>query len=283
MPPRPEHVLRSQDVELAVDLDAGARAVRWTVGDLSVLAHHGDHSVEHGMYPMAPWAGRVRNNIVRWGDYDYALPTTFASWALHGTVLDQAAEVIRSEADSDGAVLVARVAKSPTWPWPVAIDISWDLRGRTLTTEVIVHSEEFESPAVVGWHPWLLRDLGRGEPIEWSLEATQQVIRGGDYLPTPETKPFDRASGPFDDTFVVPSGVARLRWPGALVIDVHNDAPWYVVFDHHADAVCVEPQSGPPNGVNDGLGQSIPTAGPGRPHRMVTTWTMRDDQPVDQA
>lgn len=283
MPPRPEHVLRWEDVELAIDLESGARAVRWTVGGLSVLAHHKDDAVSHGMYPMAPWAGRLRANRVEWQGYQHQLPPTYASWALHGTALDQPVDILRSEADADGALLVARVAKSPTWPWPVAIDITWELRGRTLTTEISVNSEQGESPAVVGWHPWFVRSVGRGGPLEWRLEATQQVLRGDDYLPSHDVRPYDPDAGPFDDVFVVPSGVATLRWPGALAIDVVNDAPWFVVFDMLPNAACVEPQSGPPNGINDGLGRPIPVAGPGRPHRMVTTWTMRDDPPVEPA
>ena len=34
------------------------------------------------------------------------------------------------------------------------------------------------------------------------------------------------------------------------------------MIDQLPDAVCVEPQSGPPNGINDALGGAIPTAAP---------------------
>ena len=74
-----------------------------------------------------------------------------------------------------------------------------------------------------------------------------------------------------------------MRWPGALQVDIANDADWYVVFDELPAAACIEPQSGPPNAFNDPLGQALPLASPSTPHHMVTRWTVRDDPPADPA
>ncbi len=280
MPPLPEVVLTVGDVELSIDPDAGNRATSWRVGDLSLLAEHGSDPRERGMYPMGPWAGRLRDNAFDFRGRRHALPLTYAGWAMHGTIPTQPAEIIEHRQEADRAVLVARVVEHPGWPWATAIDIAWDLRPRVLTTSITVRPTDEQVPAVVGWHPWFARDLGRGRPLEWAMAAIARAERGSDYLPTGRLMPYDPADGPFDDAFLVPGGRALLRWPEALELEVASDGSWFVVFDQLSRTACIEPQSGPPNGLNDGLGDPVAVATPDQPVRLVTTWTMRDDPPA---
>lgn len=283
MPPRPEHRLEVGDVRLSIDLEAGGRAASWLVGDLSLLARHGVDPEESGMYPMAPWAGRLRDNAVSVHGHAHSFAPSYGPWAIHGLALGAPVEVLESEESADYTRLAVRVDHATGWPWPMAIDLVWELRPRVVTTSIIVHAFEDEFPVVVGWHPWFRRRLAVGESVQWRVDAEEMVERGEDHLPTGRLLPFAPDAGPFDDAFRAPSCRASVRWPGALTVDITNDAPWFVVFDELADAVCVEPQSGPPNGVNDGLGGPIPTAAPGRPHVMSTTWRLSDDRLVDSA
>ncbi len=271
------------DVTLTIDLSLGARATRWTVGDLSLLTGNGDGPVESGMYPMAPWAGRLRDNTVVVGGRTVVLPATRDEWALHGTVLAAPVELIEFEQAADRARLAARVVDHVGWPWPTQVDVTWDLRPRELVTTITVTALEQGFPVVVGWHPWFARHLDRGGPVRWDMNASAQAERGSDYLPTGALLPYDRDAGPFDDAFVVPDGRATVTWPGALSIEILADSHWYVVYDQLAVAACVEPQTGPPDGLNQGLGSAIPTVEPGRPHRLTTRWLMRDDPPADRA
>lgn len=49
----------------------------------------------------------------------------------------------------------------------------------------------------------------------------------------------------------MPDGVeATLTWPGQLELTVSSPAEWVVVYDEQAEAICVEAQTGPPNGLN---------------------------------
>ena len=274
-------VLAVEDVELIVDLDLGARATSWTVDGLSLLAVRGEDPVEFGMYPMAPWAGRTRGNQVTTTGGTHVLPTSYDGWALHGTVLASRLEIVEHRQSKDTATLVARAAKNVGWPWPAEVDVSWQLASRVLTTMITVRAPVEQFPVVVGWHPWFARTLHRGGALEWDMDAAARAVRGPDHLPNGAFVPFDRADGPFDDAFLVPDGHARVRWPGALALDIISDAPWFVVYDQLPDTACVEPQSGPPNGINDGLGRPIPIAAPGRAHQLTTRWLMRDEQPED--
>lgn len=281
-PPR-RVVLRSEDVTLDIDLDAGARAVSWTVAGVEVLARYGSASVNHGMYAMAPWAGRLRDNRLAWGGRVYELPVSHDVWALHGTCLAARSEIVEHERTADGERLVARMGHHPDWPWPMLVDLTWDLRGRELVTVITVHAKTEPFPAVVGWHPWFRRELATASPAEWSLQATGMLERGDDHLPTGGVQPFDPEAGPFDDAFLVPSGRGSVRWPGELRIDIESSGAWFVVFDELAAAVCVEPQSGPPDGLHVRDDYAPPIAAPGRPAVMTTRWVMTDERPGDPA
>jgi aldose 1-epimerase len=270
MPSRPEREVRlsSGPHTVVVDVEAGARATSWTLDGVELLGGAGSGPVEYGMYPMAPWAGRLRGNQVTWNGRQHPLPISHDGWALHGTCLDRPGRVI----EQDATTLVVRFDEHPAWPWRAAVQLSWRLESTTLVTTLEVEALDEPFPAVVGWHPWFRRDLGTGGELEWGLEATEQLVRGADHLPTGERIPYDPDAGPFDDAFVVPSGRAWLRWPGALAVDVASEGGWFVVFDGRPEAVCVEPQSGPP----DGLDGSHGVAEPGAPVTMRTTWSLRE-------
>lgn len=275
MPSRPEdrHLLAVPGAAVEVDLGAGARAVSWTVEGMELLGRYGDDPVQHGMYPMAPWAGRIRGNVVQWSGQAHALPVTHDTWALHGTALAQRARVIDAAAGPQSARVVARIDDRPGWPWPMAVDIGWELSPGVLAATITVHALEESFPVVVGWHPWFRRSLGVGAPLAWHLPATSRLVRGSDHLPTGERVPFSPADGPFDDAFAVPDGTATVTWPGALALDVASDGGWYVVFDELAGFVCLEPQSGPPDGLRAEGDPGV--AAPGSPHVLRTEWRWR--------
>ncbi len=49
----------------------------------------------------------------------------------------------------------------------------------------------------------------------------------------------------------MPDGVdVKLTWPEQFELSVKSRSEWVVVYDEQDEAVCVEPQSGPPNGLN---------------------------------
>jgi aldose 1-epimerase len=276
LPPDRVVHLAAGDIEVDVDLAEGARAIRWSVAGIDLLAAHGSDPVEHGMYPMAPWAGRLRGNHVQWLGAQHDLPLSYDVWAIHGTVLRQPAVELDFTQDDDRATLVARVTDHPGWPWATAVDIHWEVAPASVTTTVTVRALAESFPVVVGWHPWFRRSLGLGDPLEWTLEATGQLEKGSDQLPTGRVLPFDPAAGPFDDAFIVPSGRATVCWPGALAIDIASDSGWYVVFDELPECVCIEPQSGPPDGLHAAYGSPVAIAAPDAPVTMVTTWSVRD-------
>jgi aldose 1-epimerase len=265
-------LLRTSEASATVVPGVGGRLVSWTTGSTELLAARSDHPAEHGCYPMAPWPGRLRGNEVLTADGPVVLPASYREWAIHGTVWTAAFELVhRTES---GAWLQAPLG--PSWPWPGSVLLSWELDGPSLTSVLEVVADEAAGPdgfpAEVGWHPWFRRRLDLGGPAEVSFDAVAMLERGPDHLPTGRHLP-PTGAGPFDDAFAVPDGRASIRWPGAGRLDVASSATWVVLFDELDDFVCLEPQTGPP----DGLGAAAGRARPGSPRSATATWTYTPD------
>jgi aldose 1-epimerase len=60
-----------------------------------------------------------------------------------------------------------------------------------------------------------------------------------------------------------------LRWPGALEVTLRSSCPEWVLFDGPSHAVCLEPQTGPPDAVNLGKASLVV---PGRPLAATFEW-----------
>ena len=250
--------LRSGSASAVVDADGGGRLVRLTAGDTEVLT-------EDGSFVMAPWAGRTGYGRFTWQDVERRLPVPerHAPHAIHGTVRSRPWTVLESSAT------VARldIDLGPDWPWPGRCEQRIELDDDHIRLELSVHTDGPAFPAVVGWHPWFTK------PDAVELQAASLRERGPDHLPTgrllPPPVPGER---PLDDCF------HRPRWPVVLRaggLTIHVDAtgcPDVVVYDEPEHATCIEPQTGPPNGLATG---ECATVEPGRPLVARTTWWWR--------
>jgi aldose 1-epimerase len=265
----------NQRHRVVLDPMQGGRAISWQVDDLELLGSHDAHWVGHGMYPMTPWAGRLRGNRLPNG---VTMPATFQEWAIHGTVASSAVEVDRFE--SNYAELSYRLG-SP-WPWSGRVRMCWTVGASALHTSIEISSDDCSFPVVVGWHPWFRRRLSRGGSATWELRDARLAPRDADRMPSTPMRPATMVDGPFDDTFFAPAD-AVLQWPGALTLRIQNSAHWFVVFDELADFLLVEPQSGPPNGINEPLIGAVTTVEPGAPVVHEVSWQLLRDPRVDQA
>lgn len=262
-------------VELNTALDG--RAVSWRFDGEELLGGPSADPFEHGMYAMGPWAGRLDGNALRVGDGVMAMPPTYREWALHGTVVGRTCRVVAHEQAAAHASAIIDIDLGPTWPWPGTLRAHWHVEADLLRTrlELIAHDEAF--PGVIGWHPWFRRTL-RGSSASWRVDGALLAERDDAYRLSGRLRVPDREQGTYDDAFRG-TGSAILRWPGVISLETHSSAPWFVVFDMRPEAVCLEPQSGPPNGVNDGLGDPIARARPGQPVVLETVWRLSRESP----
>ena len=264
--------LRSGAASATVDAGVGARLAGLTVEGLSLVRRDEPSAYGWGVYPMLPWAGRLRENRFSFAGQVHPLPATYEGWALHGTVLDVPWQV--EEAGEGRAVLSAPLG--PGWPWEGRARQIWELTEDGLAATMEVHSARDPFPASLGWHPWFERRLSRGGDVEIDLPADGMLERGPDYLPTGRVlRPVPRPlTGAYDDAFATPARRATLTWPGALRLEIGSDCDWTVVFSMRPGGVCVEPQTAPPDAFNrDG---SALVVAPGAPltARMDWRWSL---------
>ena len=95
--------LAAPGMSITLDLALGGRATSWLVDGCEILGAESSEPVENGMYPMAPWAGRVRDNTLRHGGGTHLLPASYGEWALHGTVLAAPSVLLSCTSTDEGA------------------------------------------------------------------------------------------------------------------------------------------------------------------------------------
>lgn len=262
--------LAAGDTTLTVDPGNGCR--------LSSLRIRGDEvlrqGAKYGSFPMVPWCGRIENGRFRNGGDVHQMPVNNPPHAIHGTGCDIAWRTARTTGTS-AAFTYDLLDPAAPWPYPGTVTQLVELAedGGSLTLTMGVEAAENSFPAQAGWHPWFVRRLGGagdGADVKIEFAAEWQEERGADHLPN--GRRVDPGPGPWDDCFGMPQGVdVTLTWPGRLELKIASRAEWVVIYDEQDEAVCVEPQSGPPNGLN-----TLPRlVTPIDPLEISTTWSWR--------
>ncbi|MFD3732919.1 aldose 1-epimerase [Streptomyces sp. NPDC058632] len=255
--------LTAGDAEVTVRPGNGGRVSGLRVGGVELL-RQGDR---FGCFPMVPWCGRTRDGRFRDGATVHQLPLNAPPNAIHGTARDAVWRTARKSADE--AVLTYDLVEP--WPFPGRVTQQFTLGEDALTLAMAVETYESSFPAQIGWHPWFNRTLGGpddAQDVRLDFTAAWQEERGDDHLPTGNR--IGPRPGPWDDCFGMPDGVdVTLTWPGRLELRVTSREEWVVVYDEQREAVCVEPQTGPPNGLNTHPRLVTPL----EPLEATTTWT----------
>ncbi|MFM8382915.1 MAG: hypothetical protein ACKOA6_13115, partial [Actinomycetota bacterium] len=110
---------------------------------------------------------------------------------------------------------------------------------------VLTLTADQSMPAQLGWHPWFRR------PVDYSLPFAAMLERDVDGIATAERTPVAPGNrGSFDDCFIGRRGPIVLHYDdGDLALT--SDCSHWTIFDQRPHGICIEPQSGPPNGIND--------------------------------
>lgn len=204
-------------------------------------AHNAD-PMAWGCYPMAPWAGRIRNGVFTFDGVTHQLPINLAPHAIHGTVFTR-----EWRSDSiDGNAVELSCELGPRWPLGGSAKQRIELHDDHLNCQLSVTAGDHDMPAQVGWHPWFVK------PQSAQLLFGDMYVRDANGIPTGELA--TPSPQPWDDCFTNPLAPIELRYKttdnDSLVISVDSDCDHWVIYDQPAHATCVEPQSGPPNGLN---------------------------------
>lgn len=229
---------RRPHVRMTVHPEAGGRVGHLEVGGVQLLrSNPAVGAMMWGIYPMVPWAGRVRHGEFVFDDVRRHLPLNLPPHAIHGTAFDAEWEVV--DAGRDYCELRCPL----TWEFGGVAHQHIHLSEQGATLVLTAAATGTAMPAVVGWHPCFVK------PDDTALEFGRMYERDDDGMAVRRLVP--PKPHPWDDCFVDPLGPLRLRW-GALQVTIASDCDHWVVYDEPADTTCVEPQSGPPDAFTIG-------------------------------
>jgi aldose 1-epimerase len=257
--------LAAGPARLLVDPADGGRLTSFTLAGHELLAAAGPEPTMHGSYVMAPYAGRVRAGRFTHAGHEVQLPLTLPPHGAHGLVLDRPWTV--RDATPRTATLECPIGE----PWPFGGRVVQQIEVGTdgVTQTVAVQADEAAFPASIGWHPWFVRTPEDAGPVRLHLSAAAMLVRDDDYVTTLHRT--DPPPGPWDDCFAGVDWPVVLDWPGLGRLEVTADTDYVVVFDLRDDAVCVEPQTHPP----DALNTAAALVRPGHPLSATTRWRWR--------
>lgn len=233
--------LESPDQKSTVQIEPrhGGRIAAITVDGYQLLVEPTDDPLTWGCYPMVPFAGRIRNGTLDFDGRTHALPHTLGPHAMHGYGFTS------PWAQIDDAAI--RYTFADPWPFAGTATQRFMLADDRLEMCLDVHAVD-RQPINVGWHPWFRRDIGDTHLAELEFTPGLMYERDDDGLPSGRT--FAPRPGPWDDCFTSLSSNPTIRW-GNLALTLSSSADHWVVYNEPDDALCVEPQLGPPNDAND--------------------------------
>lgn len=224
----------------SVDALNGARLSSLRVNSRERLLRHsrGATATSWGAYPMVPFAGRVRDGRFSHNGVQHQLLRNFGAHAIHGTVFDVSWSTV--EQSPVHAVLVASLGAR--WPYKGSVthEIVVDTTGRTVTCTLTVTTTSESMPAQVGWHPWFVR------PATLDVDFTEMYVRDEQYIPS--GRRIAPTPSPWDDCFIGAKRSPTVTFADGARVTVESDCDHWVIYDMPKHALCVEPQSGPPDG-----------------------------------
>lgn len=244
---------------VTIDATNGGRIVQIDLDGIQLLIpsptveRRDSTSFTWGSYPMAPWAGRVRDGRFSFFGVDHKLQlnqddssdgTPGRQHAMHGTVMSQAWTVAEQTATS---VVLSAPLDQPDSGWALGgiAHQRFEVLDGQIRCElsISVGPDARPIPAEVGWHPWW------NKPDRLTFHPDAMYERDAVGLPTGQL--VAPSQGPWDDCFVNTAPVTlHYDRPTHPDITLSSDCDHWVVYDKPGHATCVEAQSGPPDAFN---------------------------------
>ena len=191
-----------------------------------------------GVYPMVPFAGRIRGARFSFAGVTHRLPERATPHAIHGTVDDVEWEV----AGVDSTTLVLTTDLGADWPFSGRVTHTIGVRDGSIRFELALEAID-AMPAQVGWHPWFVR------PARIDHRFSEWMPRDADGMPGEATREkMPSLADAVDDCFVSDGSPVTVRVDN-LELSLSSDCSHWVVYTGAEHGICVEPQSGPPNAI----------------------------------
>lgn len=222
----------------------GGRLASLVVGGMELLVGPDADPMRWGAYPMVPWSGRIRYGRFRFDGVDHQLPITLGPHAIHGTAYTSSWTV--DDGCPDGELRMMAPLGDP-WPFPATVEHLAELRDGGLTMTLRLTADERSMPAMVGWHPWFRRVVD-GSEADLRFAATSMYDLDDEMIPTGRL--VAPCPPPWDNCFTGLESDPTIVWPDRLQLQLSSSADYWTIYTEPEHALCVEPQTDPPDAVN---------------------------------
>jgi aldose 1-epimerase len=224
-----------------------------------------------GSFPLAPWVGTLDTGSFEFEGRKYELP--FGRGAVHGLVAERAWDVVGVPTETSADLAVRIGPQLPGgWPFDGLVRQSFCLDDSSLQMRLEVHCLEGTMPAIAGFHPWFRRRLGAGRAAKVSFAPGRRLIhRDGHHVATT-----DLGQRPWDDLFLDLAASPSVTWPDGPTLTLTSDAPVWVYYERMPDGFCIEPWTGPFQGLGSRWAAVV---SPGNPLVLELTMVIGENDP----
>lgn len=238
--------LEHDDLIVTVQPASGGRVDQIEVRGTQVLIDEGRYrregrrasgmsTMQWGIVPMVPWAGRVRAGRFILKGRPYQLPVVNGGHAIHGVGHAMAWDVTD---ESDRSLsMVLGLPSDDRWPFGGVVTHRVSLDNGAIIMELTLSAVDQVLPVSFGWHPWFIK------PERVDMHPRAMYRRDDDGIATAEL--VDVPLGPWDDCFIVEEPI-EVSVAG-IGLRLSSSCSDWVVFDEPASSTCIEPQTGPPD------------------------------------
>ena len=233
-------ILTSENIQCTIDPQSGGRVSSLIAhGRELLVTQNGETNLQRwGCYPMAPYAGRVRNGRFSFNSQNHQLKVNLSPNAIHGTVFDRPCKVVESSSKS----VTMQIGLGSQFGFNGSVTQTISLERNVLSFVIELHTTDAQMPGQVGWHPWFARPC--------RLESAFEKMYVRDEFGIPTGARIEPIAPPYDDCFTGSQHAPRIIFDEAITVTIDSDCSHWVIYDQTNHAICVEPQSGPPDGFN---------------------------------
>jgi aldose 1-epimerase len=199
-----------------------------------------------GWFAMVPFAGRIRNGIVRDSKgKKYQLPNHLDPTGTQHALIGFGANTSWEDLGEGSQYL----ALPEPYRGATATQ-RFEVLDNALRWSIDYEPNGSDLPVTLGFHPWIARTIGKGGSAEINFQAKKMFKRGDDFLPTGEL--IDPILLPRDDTFTGIIGTPKIIWSGAAQITLDSDSDYLMIYAQDEEGICFEPVTAPPDAQNLG-------------------------------
>ena len=233
-------ILTGENIRCAIDPQNGGRVSSLTAHGRELLVTQSSETnlQQWGLYPMAPYAGRVRNGKFNFNSQNHQLEMNLPPHAIHGTVFDRPFRVVESSPTS----VTMQIDLGPQFNFYGEVTQMITVEDNAVNFQLELSTSNEKMPGQVGWHPWFAR------PCRIETAFKKMYVRDKFGIPTGAT--INPPAPPYDDCFTDSQHAPKIVFDDAITVTIDSDCSHWVIYDQTNHAICVEPQSGPPDGFN---------------------------------